>query len=502
MSNKAVAFWACIICLAFSVFVPVFLPKQEQHTRYHQHISAKLRPEDEVDDGSFNSHLPLLLIDTAEEIPGTVAIDPKTGEYLLDADGNIQHTMAEDGEETIHADLKVIDHQDRINRPTDEAEIASDIEIRVRGNSSRAFEKKNYYIRLKTAEGIDRNEPMLGMDAHHEWALHGPILDKTMIRNYMWYNIAGEIMDYAPNVRFCEVMINGEYNGLYVLTETITAGSKGSRLPLTQTKDGNTFTGYLLRMDRIRQEEKALNSFSGYTMRRRQKIEIKYPGEENLTPFMEEQIRQDFSDFEKAIYSYDFDSPKWGYRRLIDSQSFADYFIINEITSNYDAGWLSTYIYKSTVDNRFRMCIWDFNSSCDNYPEETQIGDLQRFELESALWYFMLTKDEDFINETINRYKSLRKRYLSNAYLEQYIDGVVAYLGPAIDRNYEVWGYMFEQEYDMLTPTDRNPRSYEESIDDLKKYLRDRTMWMDANIDSLRQYSNASRIKKFNEKAN
>ena len=63
------------------------------------------------------------------------------------------------------------------------------------------------------------------MDAHYEWALHGPYLDKSLIRNYMWYNIAGEIMDYAPNVRFCEVVLNGEYKGLYVMTETITNGT-------------------------------------------------------------------------------------------------------------------------------------------------------------------------------------------------------------------------------------------------------------------------------------
>ena len=30
---------------------------------------------------------------------------------------------------------------------------------------------------------------MLGMDAFDEWALHGPYLDKTLIRNYMWYNL-------------------------------------------------------------------------------------------------------------------------------------------------------------------------------------------------------------------------------------------------------------------------------------------------------------------------
>ena len=54
------------------------------------------------------------------------------------------------------------------------------------------------------------------MDSHHEWALHGPILDKTLMRNYMWYNIAGE---------------------------------DGSRLNLTVDAKDNTFTGYLLLLD-------------------------------------------------------------------------------------------------------------------------------------------------------------------------------------------------------------------------------------------------------------
>lgn len=89
------------------------------------------------------------------------------------------------------------------------------------------FDKKGYLLRTTKDDGItNRDVEMLGMDAHHEWALHGPYLDKTLIRNYMWYNIAGEIMDYAPNARFCEVIINGEYQGLYLMVETITSGEE------------------------------------------------------------------------------------------------------------------------------------------------------------------------------------------------------------------------------------------------------------------------------------
>jgi len=51
--------------------------------------------------------------------------------------------------------------------------------------------------------------------------LHGPFLDKTLMRNYMWYNLSGQIMEWAPDVRFCEVFLNGGYQGVYVMEEQI-----------------------------------------------------------------------------------------------------------------------------------------------------------------------------------------------------------------------------------------------------------------------------------------
>lgn len=153
----------------------------------------------------------------------------------------------------------------------------------------------------------------MGMDAHHEWALYGPWLDKTAIRNYMFYNLAGEMMSYAPNVRFCEVILNGEYEGLYVMTEMITGGKDGTRLGLRVNAKRSTFSGYLLRLDHQHEGEEALNSFTTYTYKTPFLLQIEYPGNRNRDARLTEEIRQDFSNFEKTLYSYDYDREKHGY---------------------------------------------------------------------------------------------------------------------------------------------------------------------------------------------
>ena len=102
-------------------------------------------------------------------------------------------------------------------------------------------------------------------------------------------------------------------------------------------------------------------------------------------------------------------------------------------------------------------------------------------------------------NVNIKRYQKLRKSYLSEEYLNQYIEDVKAYLGDAIERNYEKWGYSFEEPYDLLTPADRNLRNYDEVMEQLKEFIHVRGEWMDENIEILRQYSAASKVKKFNE---
>lgn len=489
MKNKIIGVILCV-ALLITCFTATLYVRQEQG-RVHQHLTAA-KKADCTDHGSdvFCTHLPLVQIKTDEDIPGKPVYNKKKHSH--------ERTTAADGSDRIMSTVKITDHDKTNNHLDDEPTIESEATIHVHGNSSRYFDKLGYKIKLLNSDGSNNDQPVMGMAAHSEWVLHGPYLDKTLIRNYMWYNIGGEIMSYAPNVRFCEVFINGEYEGVYVMTETITAGKDGARLPLSVSKKDNTYSGYLLRMDRT--SERDINNFTKYAYRTNAVvgINIEYPGPTNLTPELVTSITKDFSAFEKSIYSYDFDNGEYGFKRTIDIDSFVDYFIINEFTANYDAGAFSTYIYKGK-DAKFHMCIWDFNNACDNYQEQAIKTD--DFRLINTPWFWMLTKNDEFTHRIIQRYRDLRKTVLSDEYLEQYIDDTLDYLGDAVDRNFERWGYSFDND-ELLTPKERNLHSHEAAVAQLKSFIKERAEFLDENIDVLAQYSAESRIKKFVENAN
>ncbi|MGI5959143.1 MAG: CotH kinase family protein [Massiliimalia sp.] len=486
MKYRLAGIIALVVVLSVAI-ASSFFHRESDENRFHQHLSAR-QPDAGCSCAGTElcTHLPLVIIETnGEEIPG-VPIENKKGE-------EIGYTTTEEGESMLSAKISIMSRDDRNHHPSDQPDLQSDILIRIRGNSSRYFEKKGYLVRFINEEGSYRKEEMMGMSAHYEWALHGPYMDKTMIRNYMWYNISAEFMGYTPNVRFCEVIIDGEYQGLYVMTETITNGDD-CRLNISEPIQGTEKTGYLLRVDMgsIHPLKNPL-TFSQYTYRMKNKLDIQYPRAGDLTPYLTESIAQDFSDFEKNLYSYDYDTDDHGYYYDINVQSFVDYFIINEFTVNYDVGALSTYIYRD-IGGKFNMVIWDFNSACDNYIDS--MTDPQRFELPAICWYFMLMKDEYFTNQIIDRYRELRESYLSEEYLNQYIDDTIAYLGDAVERNFSVWGKTFQM--DLIHPSERNPRTYDQAVAQLKNFISERGQWMDENIEVLKQYSHESRNKKYN----
>ena len=485
MKYKWIGLAACATAIVLAALAPLTFVGHEKVGRVHQHRqNIPQSPCTDPVDGGLCTYLPIVEITTGGvTIPGRPV--GKTG-----------YSLAADGETTIAAHMKVIGTDtSTYHHACGTPDAESDIRIRIRGNSSREFDKPSYAIRLIDENGVNAPMSLMEMDAHPEWVLSGPWLDKTAVRNYMFYNLAGEIMEYAPNVRFCEVILDGSYEGLYVLTENITGGKDGTRLGLTVSAKRHEFSGYLLRLDHKKPDEKQLRSFSTYTYTTPLLLQIEYPGAKNLSPEIEEEIRRDFSDFEKALYSFDYDHPVFGSHALIDTDSFVDYFILNELSSNADAGNYSTYIYKG-VDGKYRMCVWDFNNACDNYFEEEISYD--GFFLQNRLWYWMLMKDEDFTERILYRYHELRRGILSKEALDAYVDEVNAFIAPALARNDARWGDVSGQA-NLLVPAYRNLDSRSAAVGQLKGYLHNRGAWLDENIETLRQYSAASKVKQYNE---
>ena len=495
MKYKLTGAVSLMISFVMIILVCYFVLEPEDHSaRYHQHLEEPI-PEKctSHSDEEFCTHLPLIEIFTPDgiEIPGRAIVNENGSIIALE--------KTPDGMDEITARIEITD-ESGVNHHTDDAPaLVSKAIVHARGNSSRTFDKLGYSIDLIKEDGTDNDVVFMGMDAHSEWALHGPYLDKTLLRTYMWYNIAGELMEYSPNVRFCELVINGEYMGVYVATEKITAGENGARLNLEKRAKDNSFYGYMIKLDSPSETPyKNINNFSTYTWMAEKTISIVYPKGKNLTPEFAEEIARDFSVFEKNLYSYDYDNETHGYDTYIDVDSFVNYFLINELTVNYDAGGRSTFMYRD-ISNIYKMCVWDFNACCGNYIRDVSE---KTFFLPERTWFSKLVTDEDFTDRVIERYRELRETYFSDEYLMNYIDETIAFLGPAIDRNFEKWGYTFDKSFHMLYPRERDLHSYDEAIAQYKNFILTRALWMDENIETLKSFSAESAVKQYTEISN
>ncbi len=496
MNKKLQAFIAILLVAAAVLGASVYQIKSEKHARIHQHLAAAQKDPCMVahGDGTLCTHLPLISIETGgKTIPGLV-----TGED--DMFGESEYTETDDGESMVTVHMDVFDSATDYNHPTDVPTISTATQIRVRGHSSREFDKPPYLLKLIRDDGVERNEALLGMSAHNEWVLHGPFLDKSLIRNYLFYNLSGEMMDYAPNCRFCELIQDGDYKGVYLLVESITAG-ENDRLPIIMKKKNSVLSGYLLRIDRPTEVDLAtLRDVDVYTERtyvQHMDVAIRYPGKARLSPELKERIEKDFSAFEKAMYSYDYDSGDHSFKTFIDVDSFVDYYIINAVSSNMDAGRFSTYLYK-TIGGKYKLCVWDFNNCCNNFVDDATEADFDG--IRSAVYFNMLFRNRPFVEKVIARYRELRTTFLSEAYLREYIDDTLAFLGEAIDRNNARWSTVFAA--DLLNDpenTGRNPHSQKEAVKMLEDNLFSRLDWMDENIDNLLQHCADSANKKFSE---
>lgn len=452
-----------------------------------------------IDEEGFSSHLPIVTIDThGQEIPGDVLY--VNGQPVLREDDRTVLTTTPEGGTDIETEFCLYDQGAAAsNGLSDKPALTSKALVHYRGHRSREFPKRNYAVHLVDDAGLPRDEKLAGMARENEWVLNGPFLDKSLIRNYVAYTVGSHLRVLSPDVRFCELFVDGEYRGVFLLMESVKEAN--NRVKLSQPSGQGDATSYLLKMDRPDLDAAAVEDFGSYTETKRSEISVLHPNEEELTEGRLAWITDDLSRIEKSLYSYDYDTQDYGYWTTMNVDSFVDYFVFNEFAMNYDAGTYSTYLYK---DLRGKLSIgpfWDFNSAFDNYVDQPY-SDYEGFAMVERYYYYMLVKDEKFTDAVIERYRELRRDLLSDDNLCAYIDDTVAYLGDATDRNWEVWGYTFDpaevHEGGKLSPDERNPGSYEEAVEQVKAFVKGRGAWLDAHIEDLRQFSHESAVKMYN----
>jgi len=221
----------------------------------------------------------------------------------------------------------------------------SGMTLKIRGNTSAYHDKKPYKIKLqKKADLLSRKDDNNYKDK--EWVLLKYNGLKTLV-GFKLNELLG--MQWTPSFQFVNVMINGDYRGLYMLCESVKRNTN-CRLNVDET-------GYIIEYDAYWWNENVyfVSDFS-YQMN----YTFKYPDEEEITTEKIEYIKQYIKTLETAI--------KQGeqYENYIDVDSWANWLLVQDILGNCDSGGANIFITKYDNADSSKLImgnLWDFDSS-------------------------------------------------------------------------------------------------------------------------------------------
>jgi len=370
------------------------------------------------------------------------------------------------------------------------------IGIEIRGSSSQMFPKKQYAVETRDASGNNLNVPILGMPAENDWILYAPYSDKSLMRNVLTYKLTNDLGWYASRTRWCELVINGDYKGIYVLMEKIKRDKNrvGIKKLLPSYISGDELTGgYILKIDKDEGSNNGgwASPFPPYPGAWQQiYYQYHYPKPSDIVPEQETYIQNYINLFESTLDGSNYTHPFLGYYDLVNLNSFVDYFIINEIGKNVDGYRLSAFMYKDrdSEDSRLTMGpVWDFNLAfgnadyyngwiTDSWQLQGQIPNYDNWQI--PFWWLRLFQDEIFINRISKRWHTLRTSTFSINSLINYIDNTAMFTNEAMIRNFTRWPIIGTY----VWPNFYIGQTYDEDLNYLKIWLQARINWIDNEL--------------------
>ncbi len=344
-------------------------------------------------------------------------------------------------------------------------------QIRGRGNSTwNQFDKKPY--RLKFDEKVD----LMGMGAARDYILLSNAMDMTMMHNYAAFTIMSKLSDeFTPECAFVHLHINGQYMGVYLVTERIEQDKE--RLDIGKGEGGKTDVGYLVEFGgNIENDEKPKFTLSSvtykgttYAWRKGFRGVVKSPDETVCTDAQLKYIDNYIEKVNKAIYTKDFKT----FSELCDVDSFVCGVLVNELFLNNDFDF-SMNMYKKAGGKLYFGPIWDFDQACGI---STKSGGTMRGWTVSNYpsWITSLLEIPEF-------YELVKEKWIENYDLIHSLVGDIYAKAEAMDYdiklNFRRWDVLGKP-YWRMTEEMADLDTYEGFLDRLAWWLDNRIVWID-----------------------
>jgi hypothetical protein len=362
------------------------------------------------------------------------------------------------------------------------------IDIEVRGSSSQISEKKSYgFTTLQSDNVTDNNVSLLGMPKENDWILNGMIFDPALIRDFLSYNLSRQTGEYASGTEYCEVIINGNYRGLYVLEEKIKADDNRVNIIKIDPSD-NSFPdvtgGYITKSDKTTGGDPVawtMLSWFGTSV----DFIHELPKPKNVTAAQNDYIKNQFQLLQTTSIAGE-TSFSEGFPSIIDIPSFINFIIINEIASNADGYMYSTFFHKDRNGKLRAGPVWDFDLTFGNdlfmwgyNRSKTNVWQLSNRENDGARFWKELFDNPAFRCYVSKRWNELTSpgQPLHQTSIESLIDQTIVLISEAVAREYVRWG-----------KTD----SYSQRISDIKTFLSLRISWITSNLGSFSDCANVA----------
>ena len=330
-----------------------------------------------------------------------------------------------------------------------------DLTIKGRGNSSfTGTPKPGYKIKF------EKKQELLGMPKDKEWALIGNSADKTLLKNFITYKLAGWLGDeYTPRSKFVELYLNRQYQGVYQLVETVKVGEHRVNIPQSDSS-------FLL--------ERGPTEHGGehfVVTEQGTKFEIKSP--KNPTDFSTALIKKALSQFESFLRS---DNPKGEITDYLDFEDYLRYFWIQELSKNLDGAFRRSIFLTWQKGDVIRLGpVWDFDVAYGNWEADTLRTPTDWY-IRNSGWNGLIFKREKYWQEAVRYWKDHRD------FLATFPDSISKYaaeLAPATRNEFKRWpvlenteNWTYKEAYD----------SYDEAVDSLNSWIKQRIEWIDNHL--------------------
>ena len=464
---------------------------------YGQSLAQRNYPPKNVNVSLTESNLPIVIITTNEVLDRDIRV---LGHMIVinNPDGKNYGNLDEYPNQTIECNLPIA--------------------LKWRGNTSFGGDgvQTKKPISIKTLkegqtdpiDGKKQKVSLLGMGEDNDWTLLAPWQDQSYVRDILTMVMAQGGSTFAPQMRYCELIFNNIYYGVYILSERATKGD--SRLNLKDygkvvDEDGNVDTtgDFHVEVDRPEYDNNGNDLF--YTSKHHpvwtngtvisdkyiiyQYKDPEYEDFADLGMEAKQAVDKAIADMEDSFAASDY---KNRYGNYIDITSFIDYEIAQEVSNNIDGYRLSTPMWKysktraQTIGNndRWKIALWDFNiaygHSFGSYfsPSRrdwrfTANDIMDDYDSDDAqlipFYWYKLMNDNAFIEQFKARYALRRQKSYSNARVQAICDSLKSVLNQgAVTRDNSAWSNNFS--------------SWQSEISRVVSFTQSRLSWMDTNI--------------------